>query len=182
MAAIAADGDQGNVIRAGVLKIQPPGADDEQIHQMRARQHQFAGDASGEKQFFEGVSRVFQGPAKQGQGAVRLRERLIKGIDIKQFGDNFAGGIELLLKTMHLEVFLLTASQHLMAIGGHQNRMLPLGGLGMILGDHGPAVLEQFNLTFSGIDHRLNGENHAGFEHDAGSRSAVMQDLRFFVK
>src|SRR5262245_2972597 len=52
----------------------------------------------------------------------------------------------------------------------------------MIFRDDGPAVSEQLHVAPPGVDHRFYGERHAGLEHEAGSRIAVVQDLRVLVE
>ena len=50
--------------------------------------------------------------------------------------------------------------------------MFPLGGEGAVFGHDRPAL----------VDHRRDGENHAGLQDDALSFPAVVQDLRGFVE
>ena len=52
----------------------------------------------------------------------------------------------------------------------------------MIFGDDGPAIAELADFTPPGVDHRLDGKDHAGFQPLTGARFAVVQDLRLFVK
>ena len=59
--------------------------------------------------------------------------------------------------------------------------MLPLRGKGLILGDHRPAIRQQADVASARIDHRLNGEGHAGHQLQAGAGFAVVQYLGVFV-
>ena len=52
----------------------------------------------------------------------------------------------------------------------------------MVFGDDGPAVAHFFDLALACIDHGLNGERHAGFEHVQGARTPVVQDLGLLMK
>src|SRR5690606_33270415 len=70
----------------------------------------------------------------------------------------------------------------LVAAGGDQNGMFPLGGELAILGDCGPAVTEQACFGTALVDHRLDGERHAFLEFHAGPRTAVVQYLRLLVE
>ena len=60
--------------------------------------------------------------------------------------------------------------------------MFPLGREAPVAGHHGPFIGQQFDLPLAEIDHRLDGEDHAGFEPQAGVGPAIMQDLRFFME
>ena len=51
----------------------------------------------------------------------------------------------------------------------------------MILGHHGPAIIQEPHVTLAGVDHGLDGECHAGGQFEAGSRFAIMQDLGVFM-
>src|SRR5690606_8918180 len=57
--------------------------------------------------------------------------------------------------------------QHLVTVLGHEHRVLPLGGQGMILRHDRPAVGEELRVPAAGVDHRLDGDRHAGHELDA---------------
>jgi hypothetical protein len=52
----------------------------------------------------------------------------------------------------------------------------------MVFGDDGPAVGHGADRCFAGVDHRLDGEHHAGLESDAGIWATVVKDLRLFVE
>src|SRR5260221_4276337 len=52
----------------------------------------------------------------------------------------------------------------------------------MILGDDRPAVRKLADARPARIDHRLDGENHAGLDFYAGSGAAVMEHLRLLVE
>ncbi len=72
--------------------------------------------------------------------------------------------------------------QHLAAILGHQQGVLPLGGVAAILGGHGPAILRvDLAVVLLAVDHGLDGEAHARFELQLAA-VAVVQDLRLFVE
>lgn len=60
--------------------------------------------------------------------------------------------------------------------------MLPLRGQLAVLGDRGPAVAEQAGLRAALVDHRLDGEDHAFLQLDAGTRTTVVEDLRLLVE
>src|SRR5687767_5068504 len=62
--------------------------------------------------------------------------------------------------------------ENLAAILGDADRMLELGGERAVAGDRGPAVVEQFHVGAADVDHRLNGEEHAGFQFGAGAGTA----------
>src|SRR5215470_13386430 len=51
----------------------------------------------------------------------------------------------------------------------------------MVLGDHGPAIGQQPHVTLTGIDHRLDGEGHAGPKLEPCAGFAVVQHLRVLV-
>src|SRR5690554_964897 len=72
--------------------------------------------------------------------------------------------------------------EHFVAVFGDENGVFPLCGQAAILGDDGPAVRQFGNGGLAGVDHRLNGEDHARFEFRAGAGATVMQYLRFFVE
>ena len=63
-----------------------------------------------------------------------------------------------------------------------RDRVLPLGRQAVIPGDDRPVVGQQPGFVVSGIDHRFDGEGHTGFEYQAGSRPAVVQDLGLLVE
>ena len=46
----------------------------------------------------------------------------------------------------------------------HEHGVLPLRRQRMILGDHGPAVRQQPHVALARVDHRLDGEGHAGLQ------------------
>src|SRR4030088_1697916 len=52
----------------------------------------------------------------------------------------------------------------------------------MVLRDDGPAVGELADARLAGIDHRLDGEGHAGLERHAGGGLAVVEHLGLLVK
>lgn len=64
---------------------------------------------------------------------------------------------------------------------GDQNGMFPLGGELVIFGDDGPAIGEDFEVAFAGIDHGFDGEDHARFDNVAGSYFSIVKNLRVFV-
>ena len=45
-----------------------------------------------------------------------------------------------------------------------------------------PAIAQLLDVRLAGIDHRLDGEDHARFQLQAGAGFAVMQHLRFFME
>jgi hypothetical protein len=53
----------------------------------------------------------------------------------------------------------------------------------MVLGDDGPAVVaELLHVAAAGVDHRLDGEGHAGHQFFQRAGLAVVQHLRLFVE
>src|SRR5690554_5303250 len=80
------------------------------------------------------------------------------------------------------EVFVLAQGQHLIAVGGDQNGVLPLGRQLPVLGDRRPAVAQLSGLGAALVDHRLDGEGHAFLELHAGSCLAIMQYLGLFME
>ena len=52
----------------------------------------------------------------------------------------------------------------------------------MILGHNGPLIWQQLNGRLARINHRLDGENHAGLEGHARSCSPVVQHLRLIME
>jgi len=52
----------------------------------------------------------------------------------------------------------------------------------MVLGHDRPSIGQLSDLRPARIDHRLDGEGHAGFKFQAGACLAIVQDLRLFVK
>src|ERR1035437_6951091 len=60
--------------------------------------------------------------------------------------------------------------------------MFILRGQAVIFCYDRPAIAKLLDLFFSGIDHRLNGEDHAGFQSQSGSGAAVVQHLRLFME
>lgn len=57
--------------------------------------------------------------------------------------------------------FLFSQGEHLKAVCGNRNGMLPLSGQLLVTGHHGPAVVLLFDFGFSLIDHRFDREGHA---------------------
>ena len=61
--------------------------------------------------------------------------------------------------------------------------MFPLGGGELVFGDDGPAVSTvDEDLPSTHVNHRLNGENHAGDEEHARAFLAVVQHLGVVVE
>src|SRR5215212_4470484 len=52
----------------------------------------------------------------------------------------------------------------------------------MVRRDNGPAVGEAADAGPSGVDHRLDGEDHARLQLQSGTGPAVVQHLRLFVE
>ena len=66
--------------------------------------------------------------------------------------------------------------QNLQSSLGHEEGVLPLGGGQFVLGDDGPAVgTVDEDLPSAHIDHRLDGEHHAGNEEHTRAFLAVVQ-------
>ena len=58
-----------------------------------------------------------------------------------------------------LERFAREQGKDFVAGGSDQHGVFPLGGNAVILGDHGPAVGQQFDVALAGVDHRFNGDH-----------------------
>src|SRR3546814_14099338 len=56
--------------------------------------------------------------------------------------------------------------------------MFELGGEGAVAGDGSPAVVEHLARGLADVDHRLDGEEHAGAKLGAGAGLADMDDHR----
>ena len=67
--------------------------------------------------------------------------------------------------------------EHLAARLGHAHRVLELGRQLAVARHGGPAVGEDLHVRLAEVDHRLDGEQHAGLEHDAVAGLAVVQDV-----
>src|SRR3546814_4335436 len=65
--------------------------------------------------------------------------------------------------------------EDLVAGGGDADGMLELGRELHVAGDGGPAVLQDLHLRAAGVDHRLDGEEHALAQLHAGAGAAVVQ-------
>src|SRR3989338_5964077 len=74
------------------------------------------------------------------------------------------------------------SGQHFEAGVGDEYGVLVLRRQAVVLGDYRPAGVEMVGGRLAGVDHRFDGEGHAGFEPYSRLRAAVMQHLRFFVK
>src|SRR3546814_2417540 len=68
------------------------------------------------------------------------------------------------------------------AVFGNADRMFELGGEGAVAGDGSPAVVEHLARGLADVDHRLDGEEHAGAKLGAGAGLADMDDLRSVVE
>src|SRR5688572_15600634 len=75
-----------------------------------------------------------------------------------------------------------TPGEDLAAVLGDADAVLELGGEAAVAGDGGPAVVEQFHRRLADVDHRLDGEEHAGAELGAGAGAAGMDDLGAVVE
>ncbi len=60
--------------------------------------------------------------------------------------------------------------------------MLPLRRQAAVFGLDGPAVAHFADLALAGVDHRLDGEDHARLEFIERAGTAVVQHLRLFVE
>ena len=60
--------------------------------------------------------------------------------------------------------------------------MLELRRQGAVAGDGGPAVVEHLHVGFADVDHRLDGEEHAGAKLRAGARAAGVDDFGAVVE
>ena len=69
-----------------------------------------------------------------------------------------------------------------MAVGGDSERVLELRRGRAVLGHRGPAVGKHLHLVAAGVDHGLDGEEHALAQGQPGAGLAVMQDARRVVE
>ncbi len=67
------------------------------------------------------------------------------------------------------------------AIFGDGDGVLEVGAVAAVDGDGGPAVLEDTDFGTAGVDHGLDGEDHAGLEAGALACGAEVGDLGVFV-
>src|SRR3954468_5003442 len=65
---------------------------------------------------------------------------------------------------------------------GHGDGVLELRRERTVAGHGGPAVGEHLHVRTAEIDHRLDGEEHAGLEHDALASAADMDDVGLVVE
>src|SRR5262249_13815505 len=72
--------------------------------------------------------------------------------------------------------------EDLVAVVGHQHRVLPLRREAVVLRDDGPAVGELPDRWLARVDHRLDGESHARLQAHAGARAPIVQHLRLLVE
>src|SRR3546814_3143020 len=63
------------------------------------------------------------------------------------------------------------------AVLGDPDAVLELGGERAVAGHRGPAVGEHLDRIFAGVDHRLDREEHAGFQFGAGAGAPGVDDL-----
>lgn len=66
--------------------------------------------------------------------------------------------------------------------GGHEDGVFEMRGRLAILGDDGPAVVENAHGSHATIDHRFDGEGHAGHEDGAFALRPVVGNLGFLVE
>jgi hypothetical protein len=52
----------------------------------------------------------------------------------------------------------------------------------MVGGDDGPTVAKHTNVLLAGVDHRLNGKDHAFLKRQTLAGLAVVKDLRLFME
>src|SRR6185312_8767097 len=72
--------------------------------------------------------------------------------------------------------------EHLATCLGYAHGVLELRGQGPVARDRRPAVRQYLHMRLAEIDHRLNGEQHAGLERQSFARLAVMQNVRPVVE
>src|SRR4030088_935597 len=68
------------------------------------------------------------------------------------------------------------------AIAGDADRMLELRRQRAVARHGGPAVRQDFDVRLAEIDHRLDGEEHAGLQGDAFAGPPDMDDVRLVVE
>src|ERR1700686_2594208 len=76
----------------------------------------------------------------------------------------------------------LRERENLDAISGHADRMLELRRQRTVARHRGPAVGQDLHMRLAEIDHRLDGEEHAGFQRHAFAGPADMNDVRLIVE
>ena len=81
-----------------------------------------------------------------------------------------------------LPLLFFAEGKNLAAVCGDHERMLPLGGQLVVLGDRSPLVWQYFYVAFTRIDHWLDGKTHALFKDLTGAWATVVQDLGVIMK
>src|SRR5205085_3007236 len=76
----------------------------------------------------------------------------------------------------------LRQRKNLDAVLGDADRMLELRRQRTVARHRGPAVGQDFYMRLAEIDHRLDGEEHAGLQHHAFAGPADMDDVRLVVE
>src|SRR4051794_23719831 len=76
----------------------------------------------------------------------------------------------------------LRQREDLDAIGGHADRVLELRRQRTVARHRGPAVGQDFYVRLAEIDHRLDGEEHAGLQRHALAGPADMDDVRLVME
>src|SRR5665811_206610 len=87
-----------------------------------------------------------------------------------------------LRRPQRLLAMALRQGKNLDAGRGHADRMLELRRQRAVARHRGPAVGQDFDVRLAEIDHRLDGEEHAGLQHHAFAGPADMDDVRLVVE
>ena len=80
------------------------------------------------------------------------------------------------------EQLFLRDSQYFISCLSNKNSMFELSGISAVLGLHGPSVASELGLMSSGVDHRLDCEDHPGLDEVSGIFRSLVVDVRFFVE
>src|SRR5829696_1438519 len=93
---------------------------------------------------------------------------------------NYAGAQ--LCRSKRLLAVALRQRKNFDAVGGHADRMFELRRQRTVARYRGPAVGQDFHMRLAEIDHRLDGEEHAGLQRHALAGPADMDDVRLVVE
>src|SRR5919106_1047508 len=72
--------------------------------------------------------------------------------------------------------------EDLVPLGRDRHGVLEVGRQRTVGGDHGPAVVQQLGSSPARVDHRLDGEGHAGGKHLSTAGGAVIRHVRGLVE
>src|SRR4051812_4117947 len=81
-----------------------------------------------------------------------------------------------------LQLRLSAPCQDFRTLLGYQDRVFKMSRRHPVRRANCPAVIEQFNRSSAGINHRLDGERHPRLQSRAAPTSPVIRDLRLLVQ